>query len=470
MAAIFIGQSKLTTILTTLVGGLVIASASHANAQCDPQPLGNTLLSDNPSLNDCFGCVFGVDFSGNTAVVGATLDSTTALEAGAAYVFDRSGTNWNQTIKLLPDDGMALDHFGWSTVISSSRLAVGAVAGSGPAGQNTGTVYTYRRLFAWGLQEKLQPDDAQPFDNFGFSLDLSLTTLAVGAPGADIHGANSGAVYIYQLLNFAWVLEAKLVPMDGQAGDEFGATVELSNGRIVIGARSDDDNGMNSGSAYVYERLPGGDWIQRSKLLAEDGAENDGFGSSVSIWEDTVAVGALGDDISGSAYVFTSNDNGLNWSQNAKLVPDNGEQSDRFGAVSTNGDTVIVGADSVSTDQGFNSGSAYVFTRAGNGWVQRAQIVPNNPSGDLRNFGFHTVLDGNNNAIIGSFQAAYVYDLDCLPCPADLSGDGVLNFFDVSAFLTFFQINNPIADMNDDGVFNFFDVSAYLSAFSAGCP
>jgi hypothetical protein len=56
------------------------------------------------------------------------------------------------------------------------------------------------------------------------------------------------------------------------------------------------------------------------------------------------------------------------------------------------------------------------------------------------------------------------------PCPADLNGDGMLNFFDVSAFLSAYQAQNPIADFTDDGQFNFFDVSAFLSAYNAGCP
>ncbi len=55
-------------------------------------------------------------------------------------------------------------------------------------------------------------------------------------------------------------------------------------------------------------------------------------------------------------------------------------------------------------------------------------------------------------------------------CPADLNGDGTLNFFDVSAFLTAFNSMNPIADFTGDGNFNFFDVSAFLQAYNAGCP
>ena len=56
------------------------------------------------------------------------------------------------------------------------------------------------------------------------------------------------------------------------------------------------------------------------------------------------------------------------------------------------------------------------------------------------------------------------------PCLADLTGDGILNFFDVSAFLNAFSSHDPIADFNNDGIYNFFDVSAFLSAFSDGCP
>ncbi len=56
------------------------------------------------------------------------------------------------------------------------------------------------------------------------------------------------------------------------------------------------------------------------------------------------------------------------------------------------------------------------------------------------------------------------------PCPADINGDGTLNFFDVSAFLSAFGVQDPIADFNNDGSFNFFDVSEFLQAFSLGCP
>jgi hypothetical protein len=72
----------------------------------------------------------------------------------------------------------------------------------------------------------------------------------------------------------------------------------------------------------------------------------------------------------------------------------------------------------------------------------------------------------NSNGTIGVFVATPNTDV----CTADFNGDGVLDFFDVSQFVSDFAPNNPNADLNNDGLFNFFDVSAFIQAFGAGCP
>ncbi len=93
------------------------------------------------------------------------------------------------------------------------------------------------------------------------------------------------------------------------------------------------------------------------------------------------------------------------------------------------------------------------------------------------NYTFDLPLDEGENtvtvvAIEDSGNAAVLTETVTLgtACPADMTGDGLLNFFDVSAFLSAFSAGDPVADFNDDGQFNFFDVSDFLSAFSAGCP
>ncbi len=84
----------------------------------------------------------------------------------------------------------------------------------------------------------------------------------------------------------------------------------------------------------------------------------------------------------------------------------------------------------------------------------------------IDNDGVDAHLDDDNDRDSGS---AYVFTVPT-PCIADLTGDGILDFFDISAFLTSFNAQDPIADFTGEGIYDFFDVSAFLQAFAAGCP
>jgi len=119
----------------------------------------------------------------------------------------------------------------------------------------------------------------------------------------------------------------KLLAGDGAANDYFGYYVAVSGSTAVIGAYYDDDNGSSSGSAYVFIQAADGTWSQQAKLLAQDGSSLDYFGRSVSVSGDTAVIGAAGDDDngngSGSVYVFVRAADGT-WSQQAKLLAADG--------------------------------------------------------------------------------------------------------------------------------------------------
>lgn len=87
--------------------------------------------------------------------------------------------------------------------------------------------------------------------------------------------------------------------------------------------------------------------------------------------------------------------------------------------------------------------------------------------------------DCNNDGIVdfGQILDGTLLDADangipdiCEQCTPDLDDNGLLNFFDIAAFVVLFQTQDPRADFNADGLFNFFDFSEYLTAFNAGCP
>ena len=171
---------------------------------------------------------------------------------------------------------------------------------------------------------------------------------------------------------FAQIRGLKITPSDASIGDKFGRSVAISDEYVIVGASSDDDNGIVSGSAYVY-KWTGSSWLQEAKLLPTDGAELEHFGSSVSINGDYAVVGAVFDknhEVSkGAAYVFKRT--GTNWAQEAKLVPSDEETVDEYGAsVSIFGDYVIVG----SPFDPWADGAAYVFKRTGTNWAQEAKF------------------------------------------------------------------------------------------------
>jgi len=214
---------------------------------------------------------------------------------------------------------------------------------------------------------------------------------------------------------------AKLTANDGAANDYFGQSVSIDGDTMVVGAHQDDDMGSNSGAAYVFTRDTAGDlasdWKQRAKLTAGQAygwAEGDYFGFSVSIDGDTVVIGAPRDDDngpqSGSAYVFTrdtAGDLASDWTQVAKLTADDAAGDDWFGiSVSIDGDTVVISSPR-DADNGIESGSAYVFTRdtAGDlasGWTQFAKLTSDDGAG-YDNFGQSVSIDGNT-VVIGAHK------------------------------------------------------------------
>jgi len=308
-----------------------------------------------------------VSVSKQFAIIGAWSASSEVGSPGAAYVFrradqgtpaDPSDDVWIPDAKLLADDGRSGEHFGWSVSVSGNYAIAGARFNPGTVGRASGAAYVFR------LNNNETPSN--PDDDF-------------------------------------WVQEAKLTAQDAAQGDELGLAVGISGDRAVVGARLNDDDGEDSGSAYVFRRddngTPGNNsddvWVQESKLTASDGSEGANFGFSVAIQGDTVVIGAWHDSSvgteSGSAYVFRKDDNNTPtdprddfWVEEDKLVPSDGATFDNFGfAVAVDRDRTVIGS-WLDDDHGSLSGSAYVFRRDHNGtstfrdddfWVEEDKLT-----------------------------------------------------------------------------------------------
>ena len=361
------------------------------------------LLPGDGATNDFFG--YSVALSGNTAVIGAFRDDddVKGVDSGSAYVFTHSGTNWSQQAKLTAADGAANDTFGGKVALAGDTVVIGAIFHDAK-GDNSGSAYVFTRSgTTWNQQVKLTAADTTANDAFGQSIALSGDTVAIGAPHDDDMGNDSGSVYVFTRSGSTWSQQAKLTAADGAEGDVFGISIALSGNTIVIGADLNDEKALNAGAVYVFTRS-GNSWSQQAKLTAADGEETDIFGVRVALSGDTVLISARRDDDdvmgidAGSAYVFTRT--GTRWEQQVKLTASDGAADDRFGrSVALVGDTAVIGA-MFQDDKGDKSGSAYVFTRSGSTWSQQAKLTAADGAvGDV--FGWSVALSGNT-AVIGA--------------------------------------------------------------------
>ena len=313
------------------------------------------LTASDGEAYDQFG--WSVSIDGDTALIAAYGDGS---YSGSAYVYVRSNGVWSEQAKLTASDAATSDYFGYSVAIDGDTAVIGAYLNDD---DNSGSTYVYvRSNGVWSEQAKLTASDAATSDYFGYSVAIDGDTAVIGAYWDDDNGSNSGSAYVFVRSNGVWSEQQKLTASDGAAGDYFGSSVAIDGDTVVIGAHWDDDNDYNSGSAYVYVRS-NDVWSEQAKLTASDGASRDFFGYSVAIDGDTALIGAYADNDnganSGSAFMYVRS-NGV-WSEQAKLTASDRAQYDDFGySVSIDGDTAVIGAYG-DNDNGYDSGSAYIL-------------------------------------------------------------------------------------------------------------
>ena len=258
---------------------------------------------------------------------------------------------------------------------------------------------------AWG-QEKLLPAGGLAGDAFGSAVATDGTLVAVGAPLADDRGAASGSAYLFFARSGAQHLE--LVPADGAAGDQFGASVAVDGTRAVVGAPLADGIGADSGAAYVFDAITG---LQMLKLEAADALAGDQFGYAVAMDGELIVVGSLT-----TAYVFHASTG----QQLDELVPTGGSTTlglSAFGeAVDIDAGVVVVGARLENGVSGI-SGAAYVFDAVSGDQLHRLIAVDGTA---WAFFGATVGIDGDVIAVgapeagpMGKHSgAAYVFDAD----------------------------------------------------------
>jgi hypothetical protein len=382
------------------------------------------ITASDGGFNDWFG--YSVSISVDTIVVGAPYADGGGTDTGSAYVFGRNQggkDNWGEIVKLISSDREEGDQLGFSVSIDGDTIVVGAWYDDVDGNHLQGSAYVFSRNKGgadnWGEVKKLMASDGAGGDRFGNSVSISVDTVVVGASSVDVGPNNfQGKAYIFERNRGGadnWSEVKMLIDSSGMMNDQFGYSVSISGDTIVVGVPWDDVGGIDSGSAFIFQRNQGGagNWGMVTILAASDGARNDYFGTSVSISRDTVVVGAYlhefgGNDNQGSAYVFERNLGGAdNWGEVIMLRASDGEDGDWFGwTVFISDNMIVIGAS--NDDVGVNNaqGSASAFVRIGNVWLEEGHPV---------------AFDGANNDWFGESVSISGYTV-VIGAPADEIG------------------------------------------------
>ena len=350
---------------------------------------------------DKFGWALALSADGRTLAVGAPDEDGSAVgvngddsdndagDAGAVYVFSRSGDTWTQQAYVKAPNTQLDQAFGESLALDASGdvLAVGAPReGSRAQGvdgdwhydsfnivNQSGAVYVYQRDTAdWALAHYIKASNAGESDYFGTAVDLSHDgrTLAIGAPGeaaaadagdpADDSAADTGTAYVLNHDGTTWIETAYLKAQHGETGDRFGSVVALAadGASLAVAALGEDSGATGVDADPTDNSLPG------------NGSRFTG---------------------TGAVYVY-AHDNGV-WQQDAYLKPSAIDADDLFGAalaISDDGHTLAVGApreDSAGTgmnagtdadNSASNAGAVFVFERESGSWQQTHYVKASN--------------------------------------------------------------------------------------------
>lgn len=235
--------------------------------------------ASDPDLADQFGHSVAID--GDYIIVGAFGQDLNAgggsplSEAGAAYIFERSGGVWTEVEKVVSSDRETGDQFGYSVAISDNFAVVGAneedenEGGTGTL-SNSGSAYFFERdLGVWTENQKIVASDRGTGDRFGVDVNMEGNDLVIGAARcnsdeddeASLPDAGAGYAFEYDVMTGEWIQINKMDASDRQADDQLGISVGISESTIIMGAfqQDFDEDGLgeipDGGAAYFYSIL-----------------------------------------------------------------------------------------------------------------------------------------------------------------------------------------------------------------------
>ncbi len=209
-----------------------------------------TFTRQGAQFGDRFGETLAID--AGRILIGAPSEDAGAGDAGAVYSFLRPGSNWIQESRFVsptPTPGLK---FGSSLALDAGRIAIGAPFDD-EAGADAGAVHTFRFGTSWQPVRKLFAPDAGLTRQFGSAVALAGSALAAGSVNDSSFAANAGSLQLFFDQLTDWTPGPKLGTTVVAPADLLGWRLGMSGNILIAGARFDDDGGLDTGSAYVFD-------------------------------------------------------------------------------------------------------------------------------------------------------------------------------------------------------------------------
>lgn len=271
------------------------------------------------SAGDSYGGV--IEANDEFLFVSATWDNTIGPEvgAGAVYVYQFDGTNWNFTQKLLPhypSTGWG-DRFGSAISVQGEWLVIVAQYDdefSGPDYSRGGAAYIYHYNGSeWEEVDYFAHPDVTSEDSFGCDVEISGDFMAISA--RDSYG-DDDAIYIYTLNEMEWTFFQKLTPEDYTGVDNYGQTISLEGNLLLVGSGDSFDE---KGGAWLYEfNDPSWELVQQIDAPTK---EWNFFGYSLAVHNNNILIGAFYHNSgAGTAYMYSYDGTTLSLDQQLDIV------------------------------------------------------------------------------------------------------------------------------------------------------
>ena len=384
---------------------LTLLAATLPTAAVPPDMLLHSIPPPPTALQSGARLGTSVAVDGDYAVVGAIGDDIGGADSGVVKVFH---STTGELLWLITNPSPAAnDQFGYSVAISGTRLAVGATQDDTGA-TDAGSVYVYDLSTGTPTVPVTTLNNPLPeaTDLFGISVGISGTRLVVGANGDNTGASNAGSAYVYDLSSITPTVPVATLDNPSPAvNDEFGFAVAISGFRVLVASPADDTGATDAGSAYIFDLNSATPAVPVITLNHPTLTAGDRFGRAADISGSRVVVGAYLNDTgagdSGCAYVYDVS-SGTPTVPVATLNNPTPSLSDWFGrAVAVDGTRVVIAA-ALDNTGASDAGSAYVYDLS-SGTPALPVATLNNPSPAVNDqFGGSLTISGTR-VLVGAY-------------------------------------------------------------------